>query len=380
MSVKRKVTLAAGWPAFTTLMISKRMCGERIVAQRTPRVKRHNATDPSRSSRIASCRPFRPAPTAGSTATYRVRSPPDAIDARAQAIALEQSIEAPLAAVGECARAARSRRAGREHRRCRARHLRREHPARRRDDRLRSGTTPQHAVRQHVAARRCRARRCRISGFVRRAFRRSALRHCRYPQVDRCARQGAHVLGAEAARAARRRSSLRSRARSRARESTSSRTITASPIRHRHLSRERVRAVQRAIDDANRDTGGRSIYAPSLTGHYGQISDQLDNSARRRRAHDSRRADGERRRKPRRAGTRLRDTDRRTSGARRRHAHRAAAAARQAVPALRCGCHDLPERGWPVFVVGGSLLRASPTRRARHGMASRRCSPCRPAA
>ena len=34
------------------------------------------------------------------TATYRVHSPPDAIDARAQAIALEQSIEAPLAAVG----------------------------------------------------------------------------------------------------------------------------------------------------------------------------------------------------------------------------------------------------------------------------------------
>ena len=39
---------------------------------------------------------------------------------------------------------------------------------------------------------------------------------------------------------------------------------------------ERVRAVQRAVDDANRDTGGGSIYAPSLTGHYGRIGDQLD--------------------------------------------------------------------------------------------------------
>jgi len=38
---------------------------------------------------------------------------------------------------------------------------------------------------------------------------------------------------------------------------------------------QRVRAVQRAVDDANRDTGGRSIYAPSLTGHYGQMADQL---------------------------------------------------------------------------------------------------------
>ena len=39
---------------------------------------------------------------------------------------------------------------------------------------------------------------------------------------------------------------------------------------------ERVRAVQRAVDEANGDTGGRSIYAPSLTGHYGQMGDQLD--------------------------------------------------------------------------------------------------------
>ncbi|HEY5366147.1 MAG TPA: RuBisCO large subunit C-terminal-like domain-containing protein [Casimicrobiaceae bacterium] len=33
----------------------------------------------------------------------------------------------------------------------------------------------------------------------------------------------------------------------------------------------RVREVQRAIDAANRETGGNCVYAPSLTGHYGQI-------------------------------------------------------------------------------------------------------------
>jgi ribulose-bisphosphate carboxylase large chain len=38
---------------------------------------------------------------------------------------------------------------------------------------------------------------------------------------------------------------------------------------------ERVRAVQRAIDDANRETGGRCVYAPSLTGHFGQLRAQL---------------------------------------------------------------------------------------------------------
>jgi len=39
---------------------------------------------------------------------------------------------------------------------------------------------------------------------------------------------------------------------------------------------QRVRAVQRAVDDANDDTGGHAVYAPSLTGHYGQIAHQLD--------------------------------------------------------------------------------------------------------
>src|SRR5437899_12331412 len=39
---------------------------------------------------------------------------------------------------------------------------------------------------------------------------------------------------------------------------------------------ERVHAVQRAVDDANRETGARSIYAPSLTGHFEQLRDQLD--------------------------------------------------------------------------------------------------------
>jgi len=34
---------------------------------------------------------------------------------------------------------------------------------------------------------------------------------------------------------------------------------------------ERVPAVQRAVDIANRETGSRCVYAPSLTGHYGEI-------------------------------------------------------------------------------------------------------------
>ena|SRR5438105_27627 len=37
----------------------------------------------------------------------------------------------------------------------------------------------------------------------------------------------------------------------------------------------RVREVQRAVDDANRETGGRCVYAPSLSGHYGQMREQV---------------------------------------------------------------------------------------------------------
>ncbi len=38
---------------------------------------------------------------------------------------------------------------------------------------------------------------------------------------------------------------------------------------------ERVRHVQRAVEEANRETGGRCVYAPSLTGHYGQIRERV---------------------------------------------------------------------------------------------------------
>jgi ribulose-bisphosphate carboxylase large chain len=37
----------------------------------------------------------------------------------------------------------------------------------------------------------------------------------------------------------------------------------------------RVRAVQLAVDAANRETGGRCAYAPSLTGHHGQLGARL---------------------------------------------------------------------------------------------------------
>ena len=38
---------------------------------------------------------------------------------------------------------------------------------------------------------------------------------------------------------------------------------------------ERIRAVQAAIDQVNRETGKRCVYAPSLTGHYGQLCAEL---------------------------------------------------------------------------------------------------------
>jgi ribulose-bisphosphate carboxylase large chain len=37
----------------------------------------------------------------------------------------------------------------------------------------------------------------------------------------------------------------------------------------------RVRTVQRAIDEANRETGHRCVYAPSLTGHFGQLRERV---------------------------------------------------------------------------------------------------------
>jgi S-methyl-5-thioribulose 1-phosphate isomerase len=42
---------------------------------------------------------------------------------------------------------------------------------------------------------------------------------------------------------------------------------------------ERVRAVQRAVDEANRKTGGRCVYAPSLSGHYGRMCEQAAQAA-----------------------------------------------------------------------------------------------------
>jgi ribulose-bisphosphate carboxylase large chain len=38
---------------------------------------------------------------------------------------------------------------------------------------------------------------------------------------------------------------------------------------------ERVRAVQRAVDEANRETGHHCIYAPSLTGHFGELRERV---------------------------------------------------------------------------------------------------------
>ena len=38
---------------------------------------------------------------------------------------------------------------------------------------------------------------------------------------------------------------------------------------------QRVHAVQRAVDCANRETGGRTVYAPSLSGHFGSMCEQV---------------------------------------------------------------------------------------------------------
>ena len=38
---------------------------------------------------------------------------------------------------------------------------------------------------------------------------------------------------------------------------------------------ERVREVQRAVDEANHETGGRTVYAPSLSGHFGSMREQV---------------------------------------------------------------------------------------------------------
>lgn len=38
---------------------------------------------------------------------------------------------------------------------------------------------------------------------------------------------------------------------------------------------ERVREVQRAVDEANDSTGGRSVYAASLSGHFGRMREQV---------------------------------------------------------------------------------------------------------
>ena len=133
------------------------------------------------------------------TATYRIQSDAASIEARAQSIAVEQSVEMPVSAIVEAeilrdivgqVEAIEDRGDGR---------LRRPHRPCQRDRRARCRSVPQHGVRQHLAACGCRAARRGDSRRSRRGVRRPAPRHRRPPPSRRRVRPCAHLLGAEAA-------------------------------------------------------------------------------------------------------------------------------------------------------------------------------------
>jgi ribulose-bisphosphate carboxylase large chain len=219
--------------------------------------------------------PTRDATDAWITATYCVRSAADAIDARAQAIALEQSIEAPLAAVGDArvlrevvAQVAKvtpvapdvfnvSLRLAVETTGFEAGQLLNMlfgNTSLHDDVTLVDAEFPASFVAHFGGPRFGIAGIRALTGAHGRPLTCSALKPQGLPAADLAAIAGAlaragidvikddHGLADQA----------------------------AAPFG------ERVRAVQRAVDEANRETGARSIYAPSLTGHFEQLSDQLD--------------------------------------------------------------------------------------------------------
>jgi ribulose-bisphosphate carboxylase large chain len=209
------------------------------------------------------------------TATYRVRSAADAIDARAQAIALEQSIEAPLAAVAD-ARVLRevvaqvasvaavasdifdvNIRLAVETTGFEAGQLLNMlfgNTSLHDDVELVDAEFPASFVAHFGGPRFGIAGIRKLTGAHGRALTCSALKPQGLPPAELAAiagtfaRAGIDVIKDDHGLA----------------------DQASAPFA------ERVRAVQRAVDDANRDTGGYSIYAPSLTGHYGQMRDQLE--------------------------------------------------------------------------------------------------------
>jgi len=213
------------------------------------------------------------------TATYCVRSAADAIDARAQAIALEQSIEAPLAAVGD-ARVLRevvaqvasvtqiapdtfhvSVRLATETTGFEAGQLLNilfGNTSLHDDVTLVDAEFPASFVAHFGGPRFGVAGIRELTGAHGRPLTCSALKPQGLPPAELAAiagtlaRAGVDVIKDDHGLA----------------------NQAAAPFS------ERVGAVQRAVDDANRESGGHSIYAPSLTGHLEQLREQLREARR----------------------------------------------------------------------------------------------------
>ena len=197
------------------------------------------------------------------------------IQARAQAIAVEQSVEMPLSAIED--QAILDEIVGRVEgdQRMARRTLRGAHRVRGRDRRQRSRPAPQHAVRQHLAAGRRDAARRRIAERDgRRYFGGPHLRAARPAQARRSRQPRLHLLGAETARPLAGTTRARSRRGSRAAGSTTSRTITAWPIRPIAV-RCAHRGGREGAREVERETGHRARYVPSLTGDLDALRAQI---------------------------------------------------------------------------------------------------------
>jgi ribulose-bisphosphate carboxylase large chain len=207
-------------------------------------------------------------------ATYRVRSTADAIEGRAQAIALEQSIEAPLDAVTD---------------------------ARVMDEvvgqveGIEPAGSDAFAVRVRLAVETTGAEAGQLLNVL---FGNSSL-HEEVELVDvdipprLVARFGGPRFGVAGIRALTRAhgrpltcSALKPQGLASVQLAAIARTLACAGVdvvKDDHgladqasaPFRERVAVVQRAIDEANRETGHACVYAPSLTGHYGQLVTQV---------------------------------------------------------------------------------------------------------
>ena len=186
---------------------------------------------------------------------YHVRGDAESIEERARAIAVEQSVEMPLAAIDDAARALARSSAGSRRSSRKAAGLF--------EVRIALAARPSAAGSPASSSTCCSAtRRCTMTSTLHdvelprrpgRRVRRPAARVARAAAARRRGRAGADLLGAQAAGSVRRRSSRSWRGASRTAASTTSRTTTASPTRPIRRSR---RACE-AIGGAARSTRGR---------------------------------------------------------------------------------------------------------------------------